>query len=418
MARTPSAKRKLAGGDVPKTRSKKRLELADGSYTAGTEDAVQHEEEAEEEVANRDGDEYDDDDDVAVKVESESSRSSRSSESEESDILPDVDLTIPSTDELLRRFRTGIEHKEKETNEQAEWETSRTSSSSSSESFNSEDGDGNPNQRGARFEDVYLQIILQGRDTYSLMPTTWRMNFRGIPFPEDLFYVQTRAVARRPRIYARSDKLEYLGASIVCKLIDVHGRIRDIRKEHQSLPPEEQQERRGHFERRIVALTRSRVVEALRWAESDGDTAQYTKHLPVNITLIMPPSNGTNKEIKNYVQHKMESLAAEWVTAIRGRTDADDSRKDEPNPPLIFGLVILRHFLYIVTLDANKGEADCSVPCLLNLSEPNQHQWNALAIMVTICWARDLFVDIADKIPPPVDNGLEQNPDPESDPDA
>lgn len=60
-------------------------------------------------------------------------------------------------------------------------------------------------------DQVALNVILNARNEYSLMPSTWRISLRGIPLPEGLFYTKTRDTASRPRIYAHTDRLEYRG---------------------------------------------------------------------------------------------------------------------------------------------------------------------------------------------------------------
>lgn len=62
-----------------------------------------------------------------------------------------------------------------------------------------------------RREQIYLNTILNARNKFTLMPSTWRMHFRGIPLPDSLFYIKTKSKSIRPRIYARTDRLEYRG---------------------------------------------------------------------------------------------------------------------------------------------------------------------------------------------------------------
>ncbi len=59
----------------------------------------------------------------------------------------------------------------------------------------------------------------------------------------------------------------------------------------------------------------------------------------------------------------------------------------------------MKHIITIVTLDASDPSAIIHVPCQLHMAERNQHQWNALAIMVTICWARDVLLDYINSRP-------------------
>lgn len=62
-----------------------------------------------------------------------------------------------------------------------------------------------------RQEQIYLNTILNARNKFTLMPSTWRMHFRGIPLPDSLFYIKTKSKSIRPRVYARTDRFEYRG---------------------------------------------------------------------------------------------------------------------------------------------------------------------------------------------------------------
>ncbi|KAI0840763.1 hypothetical protein F5Y06DRAFT_261694 [Hypoxylon sp. FL0890] len=257
-------------------------------------------------------------------------------------------------------------------------------------------------EEGWRYEQVFLNQILKGRDEYTLMPTTWRMHFRGIPFPEGLFYIRTQAVSVRPRIYARTDRLEYRGAIALRRLIDLHSRIRDIRKA-------EKQDPNSDYSSQIVKQTRRRLMDALRWAELDGDIDKYKPYFPSNVR-ILEMEDLDRLDMDLHIQEEMNDLAEQWRRILAGVPE-----DERPTAPVLFGFVIFRHILFIVTVDAQDPAAVCHIPCQLNLSERNQHQWNALAIMVTVCWARDLFRRLADNFEIP---GHDSGSGRDSDPDA
>ncbi|KAI2620104.1 hypothetical protein GGR54DRAFT_602501 [Hypoxylon sp. NC1633] len=255
-------------------------------------------------------------------------------------------------------------------------------------------------EEGWRYEQVFLNQILNARNEYTLMPTTWRLHFRGIPLPEGLFYVKTQALSTRPRIYAHTDRLEYRGAVALRYLIQIGARVRDLRKA-------QAQYTEDVFERRIVKFITSKLRAALRWAELDGDIAKYSSHLLPNVR-IMEMKDLDRLDMDLHIQDEMSELAASWRKILSAVPEPE-----RPVAPVLFGFVIYKHILFIVTLDAQNPKARCHIPCQLNLSEHNQHQWNALAIMVTICWARDLFADVAKQIP-----GLDVQDAVLSDPDA
>ncbi|KAF3061772.1 hypothetical protein GL218_04251 [Daldinia childiae] len=259
---------------------------------------------------------------------------------------------------------------------------------------------------GWRYEQVFLNQVLKARDEYTLMPTTWRMHFRGVPLPEGLFYIKTHAVSTRPRIYARTDKLEYQGATALRKLMDIHGRVRDLRRAQKSHLDEQHNNRCG---RRLVNQIKQTLTQALRWSATDGNIRKYRRDFEPNIVILeMNDENKSDMDV--VIQTEMTKLATWWrdkLALVPGEV--------RPEAPVLFCFVIFKHIVFIVTMDAQNPDAVCHIPCRLNLSEENQYQWNALAIMVTICWARDLYIDMMDRLLVGVDYDEGKH---SSDPDA
>ncbi|KAI1386492.1 uncharacterized protein F4822DRAFT_410282 [Hypoxylon trugodes] len=273
--------------------------------------------------------------------------------------------------------------------------------SSSSSSPEPDTDDEYDEDEGWRVEQVFLNHILKARDEYTFMPSTWKMHFRGIPLPEGLFYQQSQTISTRPRIYSRTDRYEYRGAMALRKLIDLHGRIYDFRKEHSDDPRTAQ---------RIVDVTRQGLVEALHWAEIDGDLAKYSNSIVPNVRIFeMQDMDRLDMDV--HIQDEMSALGTAWREALERVPE-----EGRPKAPVVFGFVIFKHIVFIVTLDANNPDAFCHIPCQLNMSERNQHQWNALAIMVTVCWARDIFMEVVKDIP--ISELDKKDEDSSSDPDA
>ncbi|KAI1819568.1 hypothetical protein F4861DRAFT_526510 [Xylaria intraflava] len=270
-----------------------------------------------------------------------------------------------------------------------------------------------------RLEQIYLNTILNARNEFTLMPSTWRMHFRGIPLPDSLFYVKTKQKSIRPRIYARTDRLEYRGALALRKLIDVHARIQDIRdseaavQHNKLMAKEKKKELMGSMSTDMTKQLRRALEQALDWAKKDGNIDNYGDQFPPN-TKIMELKGITvtdQPESETKIQTEMCCLAGEW------RTHAANAKVNEgtpAQPPVVFGFVIMKHIITIVTLDAADPGAIIHVPCQLHMAERNQHQWNALAILVTICWARDVLLEYISARP-----DLQPEVKPESsDPDA
>ncbi|KAI1505376.1 hypothetical protein F5X99DRAFT_279059 [Biscogniauxia marginata] len=257
-------------------------------------------------------------------------------------------------------------------------------------------------EEGWRLEQVYLNQILNARNEYTLMPSTWRMHFRGIPLPEGLFYNKTKSESSRPRIYARSERFEYRGATALRKLMDVQARVTDIRNEQttllQDLNMKASRKRRRNraLIADIVKQLRRKLIHAITWAQLDGDLAKYGNQLPPNIRIIelKDAEQSKSPDSDQLIQRRMCGLAEEWRNNVQ-----QIPAEERPTPPVLFGFVIFKHIIFIVTLDAADPDAICHIPCQLNMSEVTQYQWNALALMVTICWARDVQMATVSKMP-------------------
>ncbi|KAK5628496.1 hypothetical protein RRF57_004211 [Xylaria bambusicola] len=257
-----------------------------------------------------------------------------------------------------------------------------------------------------RAEQISLNTILNARNEFTLMPLTWKMHFRGIPLPDSLFYIRMKSKSIRPRIYARTDRLEYRGvlakypvdtqkgALALRKLIDVHARIQDIRGDEAVIKNdvEEAEAVKREFIKNLSAdmagRLRRALEQAVEWAKQDGGIDKYGDQLPSNVRIMelrgITQTDEPDSEVK--IQTEMCNLAREW------RTHASNAH-DPVEAPVIFGFVIMKHIITIVTLDASDPDTVIHVPCQLHMAERNQHQWNALAILVTICWARDVLLD-------------------------
>ncbi|KAI0965672.1 hypothetical protein F4678DRAFT_452230 [Xylaria arbuscula] len=264
-----------------------------------------------------------------------------------------------------------------------------------------------------RLEQIYLNTILNARNEFTLMPSTWRMHFRGIPLPDSLFYIKTKQKSIRPRIYARSDRLDYRGALALRKLIDIHARIQDIRgdeaeiQQDKELDAAEKEEAIRNISADMAGRLRRSLEQALDWANQDGEIERYGDQIPPNVRIMelrgITQTDEPESEVK--IQNELCELAEEW------RTHA--SNGDAP-APVLFGFIIMKHIITIVTLDAADPGAIMHVPCQLHMAERNQHQWNALAIMVTVCWARDVLLDYIDARPDLKAEVKEESSDPDA----
>lgn len=176
------------------------------------------------------------------------------------------------------------------------------------------------------------------------------------------------------------------------KLVGVHARIQDIRNDEIAVKFDDkksQTEKSNLLRGTAVDMAkqlRRALEQALDWAKNDGGIVNYEDTLPPNVRIIDIKLSPQQPDSEYKIQTEMCDLAQQWRDY--------DSKADEPTQvPVIFGFVIMKHIITIVTMDASDPDAIIHIPCQLHMAERNQHQWNALAILVTVCWARDVLLE-------------------------
>ncbi|KAI1342414.1 hypothetical protein F5Y15DRAFT_429733 [Xylariaceae sp. FL0016] len=280
-----------------------------------------------------------------------------------------------------------------------------------------------------RIQQRALNEVLTNRNHYTWMPSTWKMHLRGIPLPDGLWYQQQRERSVRPRVYCRNPKYEFQGVIMFRKLIEVHSRIRDIR-ELQKLAKagRDRAHMRGYQYRNwnLVYIQDIRkhvlrcVRNAIEWSRTDGGLKRY--NVPpvikafdlVDIESVadvygLANPNG-NPDPMDFIERHMCAMADDWNRLIQDlKLPLEEER---PTPPVVFGFFAFKHILFIVTKDAADPGAFCDIPCQLNMGEKNQDQWNSVAILGTICWARDHLLELLAHLPvDPMDSDAEDDPD-------
>ncbi|KAK7981785.1 hypothetical protein PG988_004023 [Apiospora saccharicola] len=266
-----------------------------------------------------------------------------------------------------------------------------------------------------RREQIVLNAVLKGRDEFSLLPSAWRVHFSGAPVSDCMFYRQTKGMAARPRIYAHEDKCEFQGARHLRDFIEMASRIRDLRTKQAKVAGDKcWTNAEKAAKRKIVQQDMSRRLQkllnaAIQWSWVDGNLTAYKDDLLPNIQIMDVSGNPGASSVD--VEKQLACLAERW----RERFDERDfkSLPSHPKVPVIYGFVIVGSSMIIVSLDAANSEANTHTPLKMNMAEAYQEGWNALGIMVTICWARDMLMRLRE------DLGLTVRArEVESDPDA
>ncbi|KAK7928035.1 hypothetical protein PG985_005033 [Apiospora marii] len=251
-----------------------------------------------------------------------------------------------------------------------------------------------------RREQIVLNAVLKGRDEFSLLPSTWKIHFLGAPVSDCMFYHQTKGMAARPRIYAHEDKYEVRGAHHLRHFIEVASRIRDLRTKQAKVARDkrwtnaEKAAKRRTIQKDMSRRIHKLLSDAIQWSWADGNLIAYKGELLPNIE-IMDVSGSPDASVVD-VENQLARLAERWRKQFDEREFK--SLSSHPEVPVIYGFVILGSSMIIVSLDAANSEAKTHTPLTMNMAEAYQEGWNALGIMVTICWARDMLMRLREDL--------------------
>ncbi|KAI0132230.1 hypothetical protein BJ170DRAFT_236705 [Xylariales sp. AK1849] len=273
-----------------------------------------------------------------------------------------------------------------------------------------------------RQEQKLLSVIIKHKGDFTFMPAHWKMHLKGDPYPAGIFYNKTKSASFRPRIYARTERLEYNGSKKFRDIVQIPSRIRDIRynalvvAHDESMTEEERAAERTICGRALVHRLRPVLEAAIEWSLQDGDLVKYGNALPPNIRIIDVTDVESDHAADAQIRDEMKALALEWhdaIMALEAEAETEEDIKALPRVPVIYGLAIVEHNVLIVHKDAEDPESAHQIDDRLTMDKEDRQKWNALAIMVTICWARDKLMEIAEKLK--LEAIVEE---PESDPDA
>ncbi|POR31446.1 Uncharacterized protein TPAR_08346 [Tolypocladium paradoxum] len=119
-----------------------------------------------------------------------------------------------------------------------------------------------------------------------------------------------------------------------------------------------------------------------------------------------PPKATSSKQEPNNTDADADADPDATITA----SPSDTAQYRRP-PPVVYGLFILRTSVFLLTVDAAKGEtAYVSFHVDVHFMDRQQSVWNALTVAVAVCLARDeLMARLADF--EPADAAVESDPD-------
>jgi hypothetical protein len=188
--------------------------------------------------------------------------------------------------------------------------------------------------------------------------------------------------------------------------------VRDYKD--RSKPKSQRRASRAAHGREIVKKLRPVLEEAIEWSRQDGDLAKFGDTLPPNLEIIEVKNADSKRETKAEIRSQMLAMAQRWQTRIAELEIKVKSGELEklPEAPVIYALVIIEHQVLLVHMDASDTTSEHHIQARLIMTAQNFQMWNALAIMVTLCWARDKLMETANEMKlQPVKQDTDSDPD-------
>ncbi|KAM0717243.1 hypothetical protein Q7P37_007095 [Cladosporium fusiforme] len=234
--------------------------------------------------------------------------------------------------------------------------------------------------RAAGWDDDYItlfqKIKLRGHEP--LMPQRWRFSLRSMP--DALFAATDDAyIGSICNQHFRAEKaLE--------KLMELGAQVRDSIAVASQTRPE--------------ALVRRNVEAYQRWASVDADFDPHSSISP--LILETKPADTPATVIHENVNRKLARLAARYRSAFRVMQSTEASPGSSTSTqysypvPTLYALVASHALVAMMAYRPNDPEPDAKPIAFFDMSDSNYDVWNALAVAILVCHARDVQVTVAD----------------------
>ncbi|KAK4544958.1 hypothetical protein LTR36_003863 [Oleoguttula mirabilis] len=338
-------------------------------------DAVEEGDEYEESDEGEEGDEYEEGDededeeldelasDISnVRVRSSSPASSRRSDDDDDDVEQDTTLVVSeeeyNRDSPPRRRR--IIHIPEE---------------HSSRGVSTED------LRAAGWCDNHIELVqhIAMRGFEPLLPHYYTMDYRYLP--DALFSIDNEAVI------SSVCSQHYRGIVALQKLLEIGGRVRDRVLLNGMVTPEQQVKRS--------------LREYIKWANTDASLDQRTA-IPV-LAIEIQPANTPAPELQERARRKMARLHARFEEAFRVRSSIETTPSTASTAlsypiPQLYAIIASHTFIALMAYRpelANEGQV--KLVSHFNMDDKGYDVWNALALAIIVCHARNMQLRIAEE---------------------
>lgn len=292
-----------------------------------------------------------------------------------------------------------------------------------------------------RREQIMLNAVLKARDEFSLLPSSWKVHFSGGPSTDRMFYRRVKARSFRPRIYAHCEKYEITGtympslvfwarmsvtdtvtgAHNLRNMMQMSSRIRDLRIAQGKVARDRTRQQaardadQARLSKAIAKKIHKLLTDAIHWSKVDGGLDVFGDELPPNVAILHVSAGISITEAQAKMDDHMEKLAQIWRDRFASLGPPPSSETASPPlEPVLYAFIIMNHLVLIATKNAATPNAPIHIPVRIDMEKPLQQSWNALGLMVTICWARDKLMEAAAALQLDAQDARKE----ESDPDA
>jgi hypothetical protein len=241
-------------------------------------------------------------------------------------------------------------------------------------------GVGSSEMRAAGWDDDYITLVqkikLRGREP--LMPQSWRFSLRSMPdalfAPTDDAFIGS---IRSEQFHAEKalEELLYLG-----------GQVRDCTLTNPNARPE---------------LHARRMIEVYqKWAALDSGLDPHTA-IPL-IVLETKPGSTSATDIHNSANRKLAQLAARFRAAFRVLPSTENSPGSKASTqysypvPTLYAIVASHTLIAVMAYKPDDEIPDAKPIAFFDMTDNNYDVWNALALSIMICHARNVQVRIAE----------------------
>jgi hypothetical protein len=241
-------------------------------------------------------------------------------------------------------------------------------------------GVGSSEMRAAGWDDDYITLVqkIKMRGHEPLLPQSWRFNFRS--FPDALFAPDDDAfIGSIFNQHFRAEKaLE--------KLLELGGQVRDSDIVSSRTRPEMQI-------RRMVEVYQ-------KWAALDSGLDPHTA-IPL-IALEAKPAGYSVTELHQNANRKLERLAARYRTAFRVLESTENSPASKASTqysypvPTLYAIVASHTLIALMAYKPEDPTPDAKPVAFFDMTNSNYDVWNALALAIMVCHARNVQVRIAE----------------------